>query len=164
MNSPKVVVRPGRVADAIALREIRCESLLDSPAAYGSRYSEVVVQPLTYWKKLLKRRHYFMAFADDVVVGMLCVDEYVRDEKTSPGIFSMYVCPSHRGLRVSSQLLDAAKGYVRGFGHDSLFLDVVVGNERAISLYRREGFVPYGSLRVMESDAGRQMMTMVCQL
>jgi ribosomal protein S18 acetylase RimI-like enzyme len=164
VNSPEIVVRTGRVADANTLREIRCESLLNSPAAYGARYADVVIQPLTYWKALLKRRHYFMAFSNDEVVGMLCVDAYVHEGNTFPGIFSMYVRPAQRGLGVASHLIDASKEYVRGNGQSSLFLDVVEGNERAISFYRREGFVPYGSLRVMESDAQRQMITMVCHL
>lgn len=157
-------MRTGNVADVNSLREIRCESLLDSPTAYGSRYADVAIQPLSYWKKLLKRRHYFMAFSNDEVVGMLCVDAYVHDGNSFPGIFSMYVRPAHRGLGVASQLIDASKEYVRGNGQSSLFLDVVEGNERAISFYRREGFVPIGSLRAMESDPERQMITMVCHL
>ena len=164
MISPRVVVRAGRVADASALREIRCESLLESPFAYGARYADAVVQPLSYWKSLLKRRHYFMAFSEVEVIGMLCVDAYEYAGQTFPGIYSMYVRPAHRGQSAASQLISASKAYAREIGGTSLFLDVVVGNGRAISFYQREGFVIRGPLRVMESDAQREMMTMVCDL
>lgn len=164
MTSPQVVVRAGRAADANLLREIRCESLLESPFAYGARYADVVVQPLSYWKSLLKRRHYFMAFSGAEVVGMLCVDSYEHEGQTFPGLFSMYVRPAQRGQQTASQLIGASKAYAREIGGTSLFLDVVVGNKRAISFYRREGFVTRGPLRAMESDANRHMMTMVCDL
>lgn len=164
MTSPQVVVRAGRAADANLLREIRCESLLESPFAYGARYADVVVQPLSYWESLLKRRHYFLAFSEEVVVGMLCIDAYEHSGQTFPGIFSMYVRPTHRGQPTATQLISASKAYAREVGGTALFLDVVVGNERAISFYRREGFVTRGPLRVMESDANRHMMTMVCDL
>jgi len=164
VTASHIVVRAGQVTDAAVLREIRCESLLDSPRAYGSRYTEVAVQPLSYWRSLLRRRHYFIAFTGNEVVGMLCVDAYEHEGTSFPGIYSMFVRPAHRGRHVASLLIDAGKSYVRAKGENSLFLDVVEGNERAIAFYRREGFNPVGTHRAMTSDTERQLITMMCHL
>lgn len=157
-------VRVGHVSDANLLREIRCESLLDSPAAYGARYADVATQPLSYWKNLIRRRHYLLACTAVGAVGMVCVDRYEQAGINGLGIFSMFVRPEYRGTTVASELIAASKTYASQRGADALYLDVVEGNSRALSFYRREGFVEYGATREMTSDPRRQMVTMVCWL
>lgn len=164
MISPPIVVQVDRVSDASLLREIRCESLLDSPAAYGARYVDVATQPLSYWKSLIRRRHYFLARQDERAIGMVCIDRYEQGDVSGHGIFSMFVRPEYRGLGVATQLIATSKTYVASSGGQELYLDVVETNSRAVSFYRREGFTECSNRREMASDPTRGMITMVCQL
>lgn len=164
MNQPRVTVRAGRESDARLFREIRCESLRESPHAYGARYEDVVTKPLKYWKTLLRQRRYFFACDELQILGMACVDHYERGGASRLGVFSMYVRAEHRGSDIATVLMNTCKSHARESGQTALFLDVVAGNERATAFYVREGFVPAGGTQAMLSDTSRMMVPMVCDL
>ena len=164
MTAPTYAVRVGTPSDASILRDLRCEALLESPSAYGARYSDIATQPLAYWEKLLRQRHYFLACSTNEAVGMACVDRFEFDHYVGLGVFSMYVRAASRGSRVAADLIDACKAYARSRGANSLYLDVVDGNDRALAFYLREGFVPVGELRPMAKDESRTMRAMVSAL
>lgn len=92
---------------------------------------------------------------------MACVDRYELDHDVGFGVFSMYVRAASRGSRVAHDLIDACKTYARSRGANSLYLDVVDGNDRALAFYLRAGFVPVGELRPMAKDQSRNIRAMV---
>ncbi|GAA5158937.1 hypothetical protein GCM10023214_20740 [Amycolatopsis dongchuanensis] len=57
---------------------------------------------------------------------------------------SVWVSPHARGHRVGDRLLEAVEQWARGQGAVAVRLFVLAGNERAIALYRRHGFVAAG--------------------
>ena len=164
MTEPTYSLRVGAPSHASLLRDLRCEALLESPSAYGARYSDIATQPLAYWEKLLRQRHYFLACSSNEAVGMACVDRYELDHYAGLGVFSMYVRAASRGQRVAHDLINACKTYAQSRGASSLYLDVVDGNDRALAFYLREGFVPVGELRPMAKDDSRTMRAMVSAL
>lgn len=56
-------------------------------------------------------------------------------------IAAMGVIPEARGSGVARELLDKVTGDARARGDDSLVLECIASNERALRLYRRAGFV-----------------------
>lgn len=164
MTTSTYSLRVGAPSDASLLRDLRCEALLESPSAYGAQFSEIVTQPLTYWEKLLRQRHYVLACTSDEAVGMACVDRYDSEGTAGLGIFSMYVRAGFRGSTVAHDLISECKLFAQRCDQDSLYLDVVEGNDRAIAFYIREGFHLTGDVRPMAKDHSRNIKTMVCAL
>lgn len=160
----EVVVRRAAPIDAPRAREIRCLALYESPLAYGTRLEEVATRPLRYWRNLIRQRPWFLAFDGDTVVGMATTDTYHFNGETHPGVYGMYVAPSHRGTRVALLLLEKIKEFNRSGGHHRLFLDVVIGNDRAEGFYEREGFRRIGEVRPLDRDPRRHLTPMVCDL
>lgn len=77
---------------------------------------------------------------DREVAGYLCLKQ-VLDEAE---ILDVAVAPSFRGRGVGRVLVDRAVAFCRERELSLLCLEVRVGNEEAISLYRRLGFVEVG--------------------
>ncbi len=156
-------VRRAGVADAATLRAIRLEALADSPGAYGTTYDEVVGWDLDRWADLLITNAYFLGEVDGVVRGM-AQGGYRDDSPGETWLFGMYVGPDARGSGLADALVDAVSQWAREGGARELHLGVALEMSRAISFYRRRGFVEEGEVRYMQRDPSRQIQTMVCRL
>lgn len=67
------------------------------------------------------------------------------DDRAFEGhIMNMAVDPDHQGNRLGTRILHRLVGVARDRGVESLTLEVRVGNEPALALYRRFGFGPVG--------------------
>ena len=159
-----LLIRRAAPNDAVYARTIRCLALSESPTAYGTRLDEVISRPLRYWRMLIRQRPWFLAFDENDVVGMVTTDTYGFNGETYPGVYGMYVAPHFRGTAVAPSLLNEVKTLNSTRGHQRLFLDVVLGNDRAEHFYRREGFVRIGEVRPLDRDPRRFMTAMVCDL
>ena len=156
-------VRRAGVTDAAALRAIRLEALADSPGAYGTTYSDVVDWDLDRWADLLTANAYFLGEVDGVVRGM-AQGGYHDDFPGQTWLFGMFVGPDARASGLADALVDAVEGWARTGGARELYLGVALEMTRAISFYRRRGFVEVGDVRYMRRDPSRQIQTMVCRL
>ena len=58
--------------------------------------------------------------------------------------FGISILKEHWGMGIGRALMDASVDCARRAGYAQLELEVVAGNERAVSLYRRVGFEEYG--------------------
>lgn len=58
--------------------------------------------------------------------------------------FGISVLTEHWGMGIGRVLMEASIDCARRAGYTQLELEVVAGNERALSLYRRAGFEEYG--------------------
>lgn len=131
-----------------AAREIRLESLLRDPQAFGSTYAEAVDRTEADWRAWLSRPGLTMLIARTsqnpvgIVGALRGVD---ADDDSVAMIVSMYVTASHRGRGVGRQLLQVL---LADLEEDSTLTRVILHVSRsqlpAQRLYTALGFVPVG--------------------
>ncbi len=95
------------------------------------------------------------AFVDGVAMGCVATeygDNYISD---------LWVDPVHEGKGIGSALLDAMTDVIRSRGFDTVTIEVLTDNTRALDLYRRLGYVtawqgmrPDGHLREPVNKTG----------
>jgi GNAT superfamily N-acetyltransferase len=156
-------VRRAGEADAEALRAIRLEALLDSPHAYGTTYEDVIDWDQERWRDLLTGSAYFFGEVDGVVRAMALGGSH-EDFPGQTWLFGMFVGPDARGSGLADALVDAVAEWARLAGARELHLAVALEMTRAVSFYRRRGFVEVGEVRYMKRDPSRQIQTMACRL
>lgn len=123
-------------------REVRLAALFDSPSAFESTYEQWVSAPESQWRGRLSS------------VGLNLIAEEVGSEPKSLGMASgvldaggstaelvaMWVEPSARGRGVADALIERVAMWARGLTSE-LWLAITPGNDRAMAVYRRHGFV-----------------------
>jgi len=113
-------------------------ALTDSPGAFGSAVARERDLPLATWRARLTDNAWFAAFDADIAVGIACgVHTGRADEKELTGV---WVAPSHRGTGLGDALVTSVHDWAARQGAHRLTLGVGHSNQRAIDLYRRNGF------------------------
>ncbi|MEJ1226714.1 GNAT family N-acetyltransferase [Pseudomonas sp. CCNWLW56] len=141
-------IRRLRAGDAQAYRELMLQAYERHPQAFTSSVSERAAMPMNWWESRLTGRF-------DVVLGAFVADELAaivglaldhrQKARHKATLFGMYVDDAHRHRGLGQRLLEAALAEARR--HDFLRLvqlTVTAGNDPAIKLYQRCGFVLYG--------------------
>ncbi len=85
-----------------------------------------------------------VAVLNNLPVGMVSATE--QDENATVELISLWVAPSGRGCSVGDNLVEAVVHWARGQKALSVSLDVTEGNQHAIELYLRHGFIEEGKL------------------
>lgn len=86
-----------------------------------------------------------LAVVNQTVVGTAGVDAVgTKFKLRHRAEFSVSVAEEYWGLGIGGALLDACVECARAAGFAQLELDVVADNSRAISMYRKAGFVEFG--------------------
>lgn len=135
-----VIIRPIGPQEWPLLREIRLESLLNEPDAYGLTYAEAIEWGPEKWRERLESRSTFVAVDGPVVVGTA----NGAPHDTMPGeylLFGMYVTPAHRGTGLAIDLIDVVSAWAWAHGAREIDLFVNVELPRARGLYAKAGFV-----------------------
>ncbi len=125
------------------LRAVRLASLLDAPAAFGSKHEDVVRWVEPAWRQQLRRITTFVAVEAGRDVGMVRGIEHA-DLDDAAYLVSMWVDPSVRRQGVGAALIERVVEWTATSGRVRLFLDVRTYNAAAERLYRARGFVPTG--------------------
>ena len=163
MTDAAVTVRRGTDADWRALRDIRLESLADTPDAFGSTYEGAMKWSDRRWRRTAGEWLVFLAERDGEVVGM--ASGGVNDDH--PGtrwLYGMYVTPSARGTGAADALVEAVSDWARTQGVRDVYLHVTTTVARARAFYARMGFVETGEVHVMDRDPRLRLATMVRHL
>lgn len=141
--------------DVEAYREVRLESLLSSPEAFGATYEQESAQPLDWFKDRLSRTAVFGAFDGSELVGTA---GYYRQAGTKyrhkGALVGMYVRPHARHRGAGSALVGAVIRHA-ATEVELIQLCVITSNEAARNLYRRNGFTEYGLERHALKQDGR---------
>ncbi|GAB3820571.1 GNAT family N-acetyltransferase [Kribbella italica] len=153
-----IAVRPATLDDVDAVREV---GLKTWPVAYdGLASPEFVTDGLAAWwsreavERGIARGITLVAEGPaGEIVGMTGLGQ----EEGFWVMWKLYVLPDHQGSGVGKALLDAAIAALPP-GTSELLLDVLVGNEKAIGFYRRNGFGP--AARTPSRDLGDELMWM----
>ncbi len=125
-----------------SLRDVRLRALADAPAAFATRVEEARLRPEEWWVDWAARsaagedQAMFLAWDETKPVGI--VGTYVEDERR--WLISMWTDPGARGRGVGRALVEATAAFAQASGSRQLFLQVLVGNDSAHSLYRGCGF------------------------
>jgi ribosomal protein S18 acetylase RimI-like enzyme len=138
-----VTIRQVTADDWPVWRDVRMAALEDAPHSYNSRLADWAGSGERRWRArlTLPGAYNVVAFVDDRPVGV--VRGVPHDDQTSE-LHSMWVSPEVRGQGVGDLLMTAVEEWAVRSGHTALTLAVFPGNDAAIALYRRHGYVETG--------------------
>lgn len=137
-----IVVRELSVDNWAEWRDLRLAALRESPEAFSSKLvdwqGEGDTEPR--WRARLRDVSLnVLADLDGVPAGM--VSGHLSERGDTATLMSMWVAPSARGRGVGDALVRAVVRWSEGRGAGELALRVAGGNEYAMALYQRHGFV-----------------------
>lgn len=161
MDMSKFEIRELSPDDWHLYREIRLNSLKDSPNSFGSTYASEAEFPDEEWRSRLdpssrsKNALPLIAETNGRVVGIAWGLIHDPDVKVAH-IYQMWVSPSQRGKGIAKSFLDEIRVWARARGCELLALSVTTNNNAAVGLYSSAGFVPTG--RPTELRAGSTLM------
>ena len=123
-------------------------SLEDLAGCFNAAFSDYE-QPIRFTADSLK--YYLTASAVDLTLsfGAFCGQQPVGFILNSSGIYhgqsvvfdaGTGVVPEHRGKKVFSELFEYTAARLRQRGVEKYYLEVLQGNDHAISIYRKKGF------------------------
>ena len=149
-----VILRTTTIADAAALRDIRLEALRTVSYAFGSSFEEENQFPDDEWQRRAVRGDGSGSQATYVVVdpsdpsslvGLTGISRGTRaKDNHSATIFSVYVRPAWRGLRISDALMESCVSWAAERDVKIVRLSVATTNLPARKCYERCGFVITG--------------------
>jgi ribosomal protein S18 acetylase RimI-like enzyme len=91
------------------------------------------------WQHRCEATYWSSARVGDAHVGLAGVIEYPNEDPRHH-VEGMWVDPAYRNAGIGRRLLADVESHVRGIGHQRVGLWVVDGNDRALALYRSQGF------------------------
>lgn len=147
-----IVIRQAAPVDWELAKAIRLRALADAPDAYLSTLEDEAAFADSVWIERLENAHHLLAFDGADAVGS--VTGLPRGE-----MVAMWVAPSHRRLGVATRLIAELLNWARDVGMTELRAWVADGNDGALRLYLREGFVPTGERDIIREGLGEQELT-----
>jgi GNAT superfamily N-acetyltransferase len=144
-----VEIRRIRADEGQRLRNVRLRALQDAPGAFSSTLEQSRHLSISEWDDMAGNgstggeRAMFVAGPADgrgPLLG-LAGGFAAKDRPGSVQLISMWVDPTNRGAGIGAGLVESVVGWARAGGASQVELWVVEGNEPAIALYRRCGFV-----------------------
>lgn len=139
----RLIVRALVPDDWRLLRALRLAALADAAAAFGSGLESAQRRTEAQWRNWPSNGVPFAAELAGEPVGVVGAVAPSTDPQTAH-LIAMWVVPAARGTGVGDLLIEAVVGWARGKRRRSVLLEVFAGNEPAVGLYRRNGFLPSG--------------------
>jgi GNAT superfamily N-acetyltransferase len=133
----EVILRPATADDISSIAPIWHRGWQDGHVGHVPEELSTARTERSFWSRAAQRLpDTTIAEIEGAVAGFVMV---VGDE-----VEQVYVGEDHRGSGVASVLLAEAERRVRHSGHDTAWLAVVAGNERARRFYAKRGWVDEG--------------------
>jgi RimJ/RimL family protein N-acetyltransferase len=151
------------------LRDIRLRALLDAPGAFASSFGTESGRPRAAWEEAAEARSTGVGAATFVaevgqewvgLIGAFRMPECVEVVE----LVSMWVAPEFRRRGVAQRLIEEVVVWARATGAHAVGLWAAAGNDAAIAVYERVGFVPTGEHQPLPSDPGRDELRMTLAL
>ncbi|MBI6906732.1 GNAT family N-acetyltransferase [Pseudomonas palleroniana] len=141
-------IRPLVAGDAPAYRELMLEAYGAYPQAFTSSVAERAAMPSSWWEKRLTSPldRLLGGFDGDELAGIVGLAFEPREKaRHKVTLFGMYVSAAHQQQGLGRQLVEAALDDARRQpGLKVIQLTVTAGNDAALALYQRCGFIQYG--------------------
>lgn len=143
------VLRNGTEQDGAALLDVfvKTHEQTDFLLTYPEESTHTVEQEAQYLREKAESETgvELLAEVDGVAVGSAGIECVGQKEKTKHRAeFGISVDKAYWGLGIGRALTEACIECARKVGYAQLELEVVAGNEAALALYDRLGFVEYG--------------------
>jgi ribosomal protein S18 acetylase RimI-like enzyme len=121
-------------------REVRLAVLTEAPHAFKSRLADWESGGEERWRARLEMpdSYNIVAWLDDRAVG---IASGIPGENGVRELRSVWVSPEARGRQVGDRLIAAVEDWAVRSNAMALSLAVIPGNQSAIALYRRNGFI-----------------------
>jgi ribosomal protein S18 acetylase RimI-like enzyme len=142
-------------------KQLRLESLLNDPQAFGPTYASTLQNPDSFWQGRLQdaqvgeRSWLLFAREGDRLVGMIGAFREAGGEAggETAHIVSVYVSPDRRGQGIGRALMEAILAEVsQQAGIRKAVLGVTQTQAAAVALYKRFGFQVVGEKSGVMSD------------
>jgi ribosomal protein S18 acetylase RimI-like enzyme len=143
----KLTIRRFAADEWRAYRDLRLESLAESPDAFGSTLAIERERSDEQWQARLgaspETNLPLVALVQNRAIGLA----WGRIEASAPDtahVYQMWVRPADRRLGAGKKLIDEVISWARSRGLRRLELTMTSGNTPALRLYQRAGFTPVG--------------------
>ena len=141
------VIRAATPQDVHVWRALRMDGIARHPQGFIVTAEEAAAVPVEEDEVRLSQGDRFLAFLDDVPVGLIGFNRHNMPRAAHRGeIGPVYVVPNARGQGVADALLRAVVEAAQALGVWQLELSVYVENAPAIALYKRHGFELTGKI------------------
>ncbi len=146
--------------DWLVWRSARLAALAEAPHAFKSGLADWHERGERRWRARMERPDTFnvVALLDDQTVGMA---SGIPGADGTSELRSVWVDPAARGRGVGNQLIAAVEAWALRSGATTLKLSVIPGNQAAMALYRRNGFVLTDELGALLADGASREHVMV---
>ncbi len=159
-----LVIRQLASGDWHVLSAIRLTALQDSPLAFLAEYENEETFDSRRWRAEFERGKWYVGItAEDPgehAVSMLGITR----EAATPGhecfLEYLWVAPGHRGRGIAFEMINQVLQRLRRSGIRTVFLWILDGNDGAMRLYKRLGFVSCNIRQPLEKrpDVSEELM------
>lgn len=139
----------------LTLRNIRLAALQDSPDAFLATYEQQARYTEDQWRAEFSRGGWHVGFEASQPVGLLGVTREPQMPVHECYLEYMWVDPGCRGRGVALEMLTAVLEVLRAAGVRTAFLWVLDGNDVAMRLYKRAGFIRTNHRQPLKARPGR---------
>ena len=137
------------------LRDMRLAALHDSPHAFLASYQAEKAFDEVRWRSEFDRGDWTVSIQDDepaAIVGSTIETGMPTDERY---LEYLWVAPRWRNKGVAHNMLTAVLGRLRESGVRTAYLWVLDGNDAAVRLYKRVGFIASDHRQPLAARPGR---------
>jgi ribosomal protein S18 acetylase RimI-like enzyme len=147
-----------------ALRDIRLTALQGSPDSFLSTYDKERKFTNARWRAEFDRGEWYVGFRDDRPASLLGVTREPETPLHQCFLEYVWVSPECRRSGVASLMLNAVLDQLQATDVQTAFLWVLDGNDVAVHLYKRLGFVSSNLRQPLADFPGRSEERMEMRL
>ena len=126
-------------------KALRLEAVKLNPESFGESFDNVKKQDKLWFEDSLKKGAVFAYEKDDMMVGLIGAFPMILGNLLHRSVlFGLYVKPEFRKHGIANELVERVIDFVEPT-HEQLHLTVTTNNEAAVALYKKHGFVIYGT-------------------
>jgi ribosomal protein S18 acetylase RimI-like enzyme len=148
-------IRPLITDEWFILRDIRLTALSESPHAFLSTYERERVYREDRWRAEFTRGDWNVGFLDGRPASLLGVTRDPGTPADACYLEYLWVAPDYRRRHLALDMIAGVLDGLRGRGMRTAFLWVLDGNEVAMSVYRRAGFMSTNHRQPLVERPGR---------
>ncbi len=147
--------------DWARVREIRLQSLLESPHAFGGTYENERLFDEQMWRTEFGKLSFVVASVDGVDSGVMSIEILVGDFGSTCWIGGCWTNPKFRGAGLMRAMFNYLDLHAQERGWLVQGLGVWTDNDSAISAYEKLGFVEMGGPQPSSRQPGKFYQRMI---